>query len=371
MDAYRRKGTRIMKLFGRTLTQKELRKRIGLMDQIAGVRMVTLESGHARGSRAAIVQTGSGLEFTILIDRCLDLGSVTYNGAAIGWRSSVGDVAPQYFEPEHIRWLRSFQGGLVATCGLSNVGAPQEGSEVTGLGLHGRIGATPAQDVSVSQEWEDGQYVMRVSGIMREASVFGEKFALKRTITAWLGEARIALHDELTNEGFKPTPFQLLYHVNVGWPVVDAGARILAPSKKVTPRDGVAQTGIATWDQLTAPQHVYPEQVFYHDMKPGKDGMATVAIVNGECAEPGQLGMYLRYSTATLPRFAQWKMMGEQEYVVGLEPANCGVQGRAVDEAAGLLHVLAPGQTVTYDLELGAIADAATLKQVKKLIAGK
>jgi len=57
--------------------------------------------------------------------------------------------------------------------------------------------------------------------------------------------------------------------------------------------------------------------------------------------------------------------------VVGLEPANCGVQGRAAAEAAGLLHVLAPGQTVTYDLELGAIADAATLKQVKKLIAGK
>ena len=125
-----------MKLFGKTITPKELKRRVGLIDQVAGVRLVTLDDGHARGSRAALVQTGSGLDFTILIDRCMDLGGVTFNGAALGWRSSVGDVAPQYFEPEHIRWLRSFQGGLLATCGLSNVGAPQAGSEVSGLGLH-------------------------------------------------------------------------------------------------------------------------------------------------------------------------------------------------------------------------------------------
>jgi hypothetical protein len=359
-----------MKLFGKTITPKELKRRVGLIDQVAGVRLVTLDDGHARGSRAALVQTGSGLDFTILIDRCMDLGGVTFNGAALGWRSSVGDVAPQYFEPEHIRWLRSFQGGLLATCGLSNVGAPQAGSEVSGLGLHGRIGATPAHDVSISRGWEGDAYVMRVSGVMREASVFGEKFALKRAITAWLGEPRIAVKDELTNEGMNPTPFQLLYHVNVGWPVVDAGSRILAPSRTIAPRDAVAAAGLDTWDQLTAPQRGYAEQVFYHDMKPAKDGSATVAIVNGDFSKPEHVGMYLKYDTATLPRFAQWKMMGEQEYVVGLEPANCGVQGRAHDEAAGLLHSLKGGETRTFALEFGAIPNAAAFKAVQAQTGG-
>ncbi|MFM1919268.1 MAG: hypothetical protein RLZZ303_902 [Candidatus Hydrogenedentota bacterium] len=356
-----------MQLFGKSITAKELRRRVGLVDQVAGIRLATLESGHARGSRVALVQTGSGLEFTVLVDRGLDIGAATYNGAPLAWRGSVGDVAPQYFEAEHLRWLRSFQGGLLATCGLSNVGAPQSGSELSGLGLHGRIGSIPAQDLCITQQWDKEHYVLRISGLLREACVFGEKFALRRTITAWLGESRISVQDDLTNEAFHEAPFQLLYHVNIGWPVVGEGARILAPSRTVAPRDAVAKAGIGQWDQLTAPQHGFQEQVYFHDMKPGKDGRVTAAIVNGDFSKPGCLGVALSYSADTLPRFAEWKMMGEQEYVVGLEPANCGVQGRAVDEAHGLLHRLKPSETVHYRLDFSVIKDAADYQAVKKL----
>jgi hypothetical protein len=340
-----------MKIFGREISANALRRRVGKMDQIAGIRLAVLDSGFARGSRAAFVTTGSGLDFTVLLDRGLDIGAVTCNGIPVAWRSSTGDVAPQFFEPEHLRFLRSFQGGLIATCGLSNVGAPQEGSELSGLGLHGRIGATPAEDVAVSQEWEGEQYLLRISGTLREASVFGEKFALRRTITARLGEARIEVHDALTNEAFRPMPFQLLYHVNIGWPVVDEGTRIIAPSRAVAPRDEAAQGGIAQWHTLDAPTHGYSEQVFYHLMEPGADGMVEVALQPpGDGPVPG---VTLRYSADTLPRFTQWKMMGEQEYVLGLEPSNCGVEGRANDEALGLLQSLAPGETRHYRLEFG------------------
>lgn len=338
-----------MKLFGQELSAAELRERVGRLDQVAGVRAVVLDSGFARGARAALVTTGSGLDFTVLVDRCLDIGAVTYNGVPIGWRSSTGDVAPQFFEPEHLRFLRSFQGGLLATCGLTNVGSPQEGSELHGLGLHGRIGATPAEDVSIWQGWEGERYALRVSGTMREASVFGEKFALRRSITAWLGEAKIQVHDELTNEAFQPMPFQLLYHVNVGWPVVDEGTRIIAPTRRMAPRDGTAEAGIERWHTLDSPTPGYSEQVFYHDMEPGADGMVEVSMApSRKDAVPG---VTLRYSAATLPRFTQWKMMGQQEYVVGLEPSNCGVEGRAVDEAQGLLQRLEPGATASFALE--------------------
>lgn len=357
-----------MNLYGQKMTAPEVRQRVGCMDQVAGIRLATLQSGRAQGLRAALVHTGSGLDFTVLLDRGMDIGAATWQGAALGWRGSVGDVAPAFFEPEHLRWLRSFQGGLVATCGLSNVGGPQEGSESTGLGLHGRIGAIPADDVCVSQEWEGDNYVLRVSGVMRETSVFGEKFRLKRTITAWAGESRIALHDELTNESFAPQPFQLLYHCNIGWPVVREGARVLAPSRCIAPRDATAAAGIAAWNELSDPVAGYAEQVFYHDLVAGPDGMVTCAIVNGDFSQPEALGVYVRYSADTLPRFAQWKMMGQQEYVVGLEPANCGVQGRAHDEAEGLLEQMEPWGKRDYRLEFGVIGTAADYQQVQERI---
>src|SRR5437867_4121789 len=107
-----------MKLRGKDYSAGDLRRRVGNMDQVAGVRLVQLDDGNERPTRAALIHTGSGLELTVLIDRCLDIASASYCGRAMGWRSTTGDVAPQFFEPEWLRWLRSYFGGLVTTCGL-------------------------------------------------------------------------------------------------------------------------------------------------------------------------------------------------------------------------------------------------------------
>jgi len=358
-----------MQIYGKNYSTADLRRRVGNMDQIAGVRLVQLDNGNERPSRAAIIHTGGGLEIVVMIDRCLDIASASFRGKAMGWRSTTGDVAPQYYEAEGIRWLRSYFGGLVTTCGLTNVGAPRPESALLGNGLHGRIGNTPARDVCVTQEWQGDDYILSVGGVMRETVVFGENLTLKRTVATKLGEDRFWIHDTVTNEGFDETPFMLLYHCNFGWPVVDAGSELITPSRMVAPRDAEARAGKEKWSTCDPPIHRYKEKCYYHDMAPEKDGSVTCAIVNDGFARDEGFGAYMKYNKIQLPRFVQWKQMGEQDYVVGLEPCNCGVEGRHIDEERGLLESLRPGESRKFDLEFGAIADpkkAAVLRFTAK-----
>lgn len=357
-----------MVINGKRYSVTELRKRVGNMDQIAGIRLVQLDDGNERPTRAALIHTGSGLELTVLLDRCLDIASASYRGRAMGWRSTTGDVAPQYFEPEWLRWLRSYFGGLVTTCGLINVGAPTKDSEIYGTGLHGRIGNAPARDVKVSQEWRGDDYVLNVTGTMRETVVFGENLTLTRTVSTKLGAKSFRIHDVVTNEGFKTTEFQLLYHCNIGWPAVDAGSELITPTKTIAPRDAEAEDGKENWSKCDPPIHGYKEKVYYHDMAAAKDGSVTCALVNEGWKRGEGFGVYVKYNKNELPRFVEWKQMGEQDYVVGFEPCNCGVEGRQVDEELGLLHHLEPGERRTYTLEFGAIADE---KEVNALRVGR
>ena len=358
-----------MQLYGKKYTTRDLRRRVGNMDQIAAIRQVQLDDGNERPTRAALIHTGSGLELTVLTDRCLDIASASFCGKAMGWRSTTGNVAPQYYEPEWLRWLRSYFGGLVTTCGLMNVGAPREESAIYGTGLHGRIGNTPAKNLKVTQEWQGNDFVLSITGTMRETVVFGENLTLTRTVSTKLGERRFWIHDIVTNEGFSTTKFQLLYHCNLGWPAVDAGSELITPSKLVAPRDAEAEDGKANWWKLDPPVHRYAEKCYYHEMTPARDGTVTCAIINDGFKGSGEgFGVYVKYYKKELPRFTEWKQMGEQDYVVGFEPCNCGVEGRDIDAAQGLLHSIRPGESRHFRLEFGPIT---TQEEVKALRAAR
>lgn len=354
-----------MEIFGKKYAVDDLRRRMGSMDQLAGIRTVQLDDGNERPSRAAIIQTGGGLEVTVLLDRCLDIPSASFNQKAMGWHSTTGNVAPQYFEAEGLRWLRSYFGGLVTTCGMTHVGAPRPESALLGNGLHGRIGNTPARNIKISQEWKDGQYVMSVTGTMRETVVFGENLTLTRTVSTALGERRFWIDDVVTNEGFNDTKYMFLYHCNIGWPALDAGSVMLSPSKLVAPRDAEAEDGKQNWCKMDPPIHAYREKCYYHDMLPAKDGTVSVALVNDGFARGNGFGVYLKYNKKQLPRFVEWKQMGEQDYVIGFEPCNCGVEGRQIDEELGLLHTIKAGESKKFSLEFGAITTEKELKAFK------
>ncbi|MGE5481848.1 MAG: DUF4432 family protein, partial [Bacteroidota bacterium] len=141
------------RLFGRTYTRAELLERVGDITQVAGARSFLFRDGRAAGLEAIHVYNGSGLEFDILAGRALDLGQACYRGVSLAWRSPVGDVTAPYYEPEGLGWLRSFAGGLLVSCGLTFFGAPER-DRGEDLGLHGRVGNLPAEEVSVRTGWE-------------------------------------------------------------------------------------------------------------------------------------------------------------------------------------------------------------------------
>ena len=169
-------------LFGRFMTGRELLRRVGSLDQVAGINPLVLDDGPARGVRALGVRTGSGFSFTVLPDRGMGVHAAEYRGIPLTWLSHTGVVAPSHYEPEGEGWLRSFGGGLIVTCGLQNVGPPGEDPR-TGekLGLHGRISNIPAWRVSSQARWDEEGCVLEATGEVREGRVFGANLALRRT----------------------------------------------------------------------------------------------------------------------------------------------------------------------------------------------
>ena len=62
----------------------------------------------------------------------------------------------------------------------------------------------------------------------------------------------------------------------------------------------------------------------------------------------------VRWDRTTLPRLHQWLQTSDGAYVLGIEPANCSVLGRAADRVAGVLPVLGPGEERVTAVEVRA-----------------
>ena len=347
------------RLYGRTLGKDDISARIGQMSQIAGARSYELTSGLAKGVAAVDVRTGSGFDFTVLPSRAMDIAWASYKGCPISYISPTGVVAPWYFAENGTEgFLRNFFAGLLTTGGLTNIGVPCE-DDGERLGLHGRISNTPAEDVSVSQEWEGDDYVIRVAGTVRQARVFGGYLLLHRQITTRLGAKSMVIRDVVENAGSRPEPLMVLYHCNFGYPLVDTGTHLHTCGGEVAPRDPAAESGIDQYDRFSEPIAGFAEQCFYHDLRP-RDGRAFAALFNEDLG----IGAYVRYQVENLPTFVQWKMMGRREYVVGLEPATNRLDGRKEVARRGELRSLAPGERREFEVEIGVLDGKAALSEL-------
>lgn len=283
------------------LTRKELLKLIGSIEQIGGIRDFTYNDGKEKGVRGIEINTGV-IRFIVLPDRAMDIAQASYKNTPVSWISKTGITAPMYYEKDGLNFLRSFYGGLVTTCGLKNIGGPY-GEE----GLHGRAANIPAKNVCVKSEWVGDDFVMEVSGVMRESKVFGLNIVWKRTIRTKLFADYFTLEDTIVNEGFETENIALCYHCNFGYPLVCEKAKIV----------GVP----GEYSHITAPCHGIEEECI--DV-PYKGETVTVGIENEE------IGAYITYNRMTLPDFLIWKMLGESEYVIGLEPRTTSAGGESI-----------------------------------------
>lgn len=312
---------------------------LGHHSQMSGVEEHRLIGGKGDGMRLFLVRNGKGLEFTISADRCADISRLTYKGDNYGYFSPTGYVGPQYYDCVEEGFLKSFTAGFLTTCGLKAVGQPctDEGKRYP---LHGGISNCPAENIYAVENKDE----IRIHAQMSESVLFGEKLILKRTIICSKEENEIVIRDTIENQGSDPVPALLLYHINIGYPLLCEDAKLYIDSKKVIGRNEHATKDLSSWNQIIPPTYGFEEQCYYHEF----DEKGFAAIFNPKLGK----GISISFDPANLDYFTQWKMMGERDYVLGLEPGNCNPDGRDVMRAQGALKYVAPNQPLTYEVKL-------------------
>lgn len=340
----------------------------GNMAQVAGLRRCILSDGKAAGVEAVDVNTGGGLEFTVLPGRGMDVAGCRYRGVPVSYISKAGITAPSYHDARQSQWLKSFFAGMLTTCGISNAGPdctdihPVLGEVL--YGLHGDISNTAADQVGTWEDWTPEGYQMRVTGRMSEGRLHGEHLTLRRTIETGLGEKCFRIRDAYQNVGSTPDPLMFFYHINIGYPILDKGSRFIAPSDHVWAETEVSKKGMGRYEICDRPREGVTEQQFFHEFHTDKEGRTTVALVNNKL----KLAFYLTFYPAQMPCFAQWKVGREGEYVFAFEPGNCHPIGRKEQRQRGKLEVLEPMQTHLVEMELGILDGEEEIQKLRKRI---
>jgi len=369
------------RLYGRSMSRRDISAHAGALSQFAGVRLMTLGDGVERGIRMLEFRTGTGLRFTVLVDRALDIADCEHKGRAIGWNSPAGFRHPGLHDYEGeggLAWLRSFS-GLIVTCGLDHtlfmhdddashyVYAPRE---KVSSSLHGRVGTIPARLTGYGEQWDGDECTLWCEGVVQQSTVFGEDLHLIRRIEARVGSDEIRLTDRVVNHGFYRTPHMYCYHINVGHPVLAEGSRYLAPISDVVwaahAGDDYRKQAVG-YRTLPAPQLNFHEQVWQHELAADAAGEVPVALVNDAIG----LGFEVVTRKAQFPCQYQWQNLQAGQYAMGIEPSTNHVLGKPFARERGELIWLEHGDERRYDTVLrildGADAIAACESRIRAI----
>jgi len=339
--------------------------------QVGGIEAYTLDDGQGRGVRTLCVNTGGGLRYRVLVDRGLDIDQAFHDRFSLTFLTHKGVTAPTRALDGGLDWLRGFGGGLLTTCGPTQIGPPgrDAGEE---LGLHGPHSNSAASIESVvGPDLHAGRMSMSITGVVRYGALYGPCLELRRTIASELGANFIDVTDEFFNAGNQPVPHAWLLHINFGYPLVDEGSELCFDSPRVEPTadpESAKRFGRGSnYKRIPAPLESHrgsTSAVAYLFPRPiDRSGGTTVAIVNRKIP----LGVAIHYNTRQLPRCGNWQHFGPGEYVTALEPMNGTVDGRWRDRERGLLDSIEPGGRKRYQYRIEVSADKRRLDEWLKL----
>lgn len=369
----------MVQLYGQAMSRRDIAASAGSLSQFAGVRLMTLGDGVERGIRMLEFRTGTGLRFTVLVDRALDIADCDYRGQAIGWHSPAGFRHPGLHEYEGeggLAWARSFS-GLMVTCGLDHIlfmnEVPADNyvygpKQTVSHSLHGRVGTIPARLTGYGERWEGERCILWAEGVVQQSAVFGEDLHLIRRIEADVGSNEIRLSDRVVNHGFYRTPHMYCYHINVGHPVLAEGSRYLAPIKDVVwaahAGDDYRKQGVG-YRTMPAPQLNFHEQVWQHELAAGDGNRVPVALVNDRIG----LGFEVTTRKDQFPCLYEWQNLQAGQYALGIEPSTHHVLGNLAARERGEMIWLEHGEERAYDSTFRILDGADAIAESEKRIA--
>ena len=313
---------------------------IGHDTQYYGVEEHRLVGGKGDGMRLFEINNGKGLELTVSPDRCGDITRLKFRGINLSYMSPCGYVAPAYYDSIGTNWLKSFTAGFLTTCGLQAVGSPcvDEGEE---LPLHGSIANQPCEQAY----WTEDEEWLVMHLLVKDETIFGYKLRMERQIKVSKKENAFEICDKITNTGDKVEPMEILYHMNMGYPLLDEDSVISIPAAEVIGRDECAAADIDNWMHIQKPTTGYQEKCYYHKFADEK-GQASIY-------QPKlNTRLTISFNAAELDGFVEWKMLGVRDYALGLECGNCYPDGRKAMREGGMLKFLQPGESKEYQVRI-------------------
>lgn len=334
-----------MILFGKKFKKDEILKYIGSVSQLGGIESTELTEGASRGVREVTVKTAEGLEYAINPDCGMNISSCRFKGIPICWKTGTGSTNPGLYDPQLAGWLRSFNGGLLVTCGLSQIGAPCIDDDVA-YGLHGRISNSPAEVIATREEWVGDRYLMRFEGKVRESLALGQRLVLQRSISSYIDSSEITVADSITNESWYDTPLLISYHINFGYPLVSETTSIEFKDIKKTEfyNEESKKRRIRDTSRCDKPKKNFQEQIYLQKLG-SNNGFKEFEVKNS--IEEKDLSVRISFSE-NLNNLIHWRQFGFGDYVLGFEPANTTIGGRAVERKNGNVLILKPQETILY-----------------------
>lgn len=308
-------------------------------------------SGKSLGMKCLTIDTGS-MRTVLLPNRGMGIWKTWVQGIEFGWQSPVaGPVHPALVpvgDPSGIGWLEGFD-ELLVRCGLLSNGAPDFDSSGKVIHpVHGRIANLPVSELKIQADPQKG--ILDVIGTVIESRFLIYTLALESRIRFRAGSSVIEIQDTVRNLRSTPGSMQLLYHINLGQGLLDSGSKILAPLKRLAPRDSRAAQGVDTWNVCQGPTSGYAEEVYYAEPLADHDRWSEAML----CNRDETLGYSVHFDQSTLPVVNFWKNTAalEDGYVLGIEPATGFPNTKTFEKNHGRVVHLQGGESIVFCLKL-------------------
>jgi hypothetical protein len=302
----------------------------------------------------------------VLPTRGLGIWRVRRGDRTLGWQAPASEpVHPAFvplFEPSGLGWLDGFN-ELLCRCGMESNGPPEFDDQGRLIRpLHGRIANLPATRVELIEDADAGRITLHC--VVEESRFHFQSLRLTTSITTTVDSTEFSWTDKIQNIGGRDATLQMLYHFNIGQPLLRPGVRIVAPVSTVAPLTKVAaEAGVDKWNIMPPPRPGSAEQVYCLELLADEAGETRI-LVSGLADDEA---VSLRFNKRALPCFTVWRNTPDERdgYVLGIEPGTNFPNPRTFEKLHGRVVTLKPGEawraevTATWHVDPQTIASQA------------
>ena len=270
--------------------------KISNFNQVASVRRYKFFEGKEEGIEVIDCNNGK-ISFLLNVTKALDIMQLYHEGMNVSFISKNG------FTKRELPFPKRFEGGMLYTCGLDSL-ANRERFE-----LHGTFHNIPAKIVRCDCN-EGGIFI---EALIQDTALFGKNLIMKRCVSCSVGSNVLNIVDTLINCGYKQEDYCLLYHFNIGYPMLDENSEIVADVISNESRTKWSEKFKDDYKLITADVPNQEEMCYFLKLKSPK-----ISLVNHNINKQ----FTLEYSNDTLPCVLEWKSMASGDYALGFEPST-------------------------------------------------